>query len=176
MKDGKERRPMLSRRVKWMPVISLLIALFSLSWNILTSAKDWASADLRRIIRDEAVYAISHDFNKAASLYMTDSPNDKPVMYDKTNNVSYSGMLEIQGRYQSLPQFKGLLHVNVNITDIQLISGHALASSGTIAVFMQNNQPINILNVDGDRWEFVKVHQIPFLPWTGQWKIKSFSF
>jgi hypothetical protein len=86
-------------------------------------------------------------------------------------------MDEIRKRYQNLPQFKKLLHMDVNVTEIQLLkSGHALARSSTVAEFLQNDQSINKLDLNNDYWEFIKVHQLPFLPWTGHWKIKSFSF
>lgn len=159
----------------WVEIFSVLIAATGLLWAIITSAHEWASSGIREIIIDEAAAVMQLNTQKAVSLYMPDNESEIAVINDQYNNTIYFGIPEITARYQRLPVFKKLVHVNVEIEEIRFLAGHALAHSSTKAIFNKDGQLYQIANINGDSWEFVRVNRIPFLPWTGQWKIKSFS-
>jgi hypothetical protein len=162
--------------------LALIVSVISLWWLFVTKAETWASSNIRDLIAKEARATLEGNAERAASLYCTDAlvrnwggyaPNDRHPL------ESWHGTQAILNRYKNLPPFTRLVHVDVNIVDICLFSGTARATSSTdgiIAGGKLGEAPIAVASVNGDIWEFRKVDQIPFLPWTGKWKIASFTY
>jgi hypothetical protein len=152
--------------------VALLLSVVSFGWLLLTNATMWASSDIRSLIQTEANAAINRNTEKAVSLFTSDG-----VIIDWQSHSNCWGEAELRQRYGNLPQFKWLVHVNVNVEEVQIIGGTARATSTTGGQIFSDEtaKPAQVL-FSGDIWEFKKVNRIPFLPWTGEWKISSFTF
>ena len=148
--------------------ITLLLSIFSFAWVLVMNATAWASSDIRSLIESEANAAVNKDTSKAMSLY-----TDQGTIFDWQSRSNWNGATEIRQRYSNLPQFKWLVHANVNIEEIQLFPGTARARSVTEGVMQSGGAQVLF---GEDIWEFKRVNRIPFLPWTGEWKISGFTF
>ena len=156
--------------------LALVVSILSLLLSLLNSAEMWASPDIRALITEEARASVEGDTDKAASLYCPDAlvrnwgsyePNAHPPL------ESWQGIDAIRNRYKKIPRFTRLVHVDVNVLEIRFLAGTARAVSSTDGTMATG---IAVASVNGDIWEFRKVNRIPFLPWTGEWKIASFTY
>ena len=155
-------------RQKPIESITLLLSIISFVWLLFMNSTIWTAASLRSLVEAEAAAAAKKDPVRAASLFTPDA-----TIFEWQTRSNWNGTAEIHERYNSLPTFKWLVHVNLDIEDIQLISGTARAKSTTEGVMLDNGAQVLL---SGDIWEFRKVHGVPFLPWTGEWRISSFTF
>lgn len=147
---------------------TLLTAFVSLGWNIATTATTLASNEIREVIELEAKAARNKNTTAAVSLFVQDVST---AVYDVVQQKGWIGIGEISNRYMSNPPFESLMHTDVHVDPIQLISGAANATSVTFGK-MSNGQ----LLYSRDVWEFKKINGISFLPWTGEWRIKNVRF
>lgn len=165
---------------------SFIVSLLSFLFILILNSKIWASADIRDLISAEADYTYKSNIEGAVSLYAPDA-----IITDWGDWVGpphpfnvWRGEKEIRQKYSDhdkYGKFVSLAHTGISIDEVNWISGTAKATSSTNLKWVQkdnNNKDkeINIATVNGDEWEFKKTGKVFFLPWTGQWKISSFTY
>lgn len=143
----------------------------------------WASGEIRQLIAKEARAALEGDAEGAASLYCGDAVVRNWGSYAPHGPhplESWQGLSAIRERYKTIPRFTRLLHTDVNVVEVNLFAGTARAVSSTDGMIAtgatRESSPIAVASVNGDIWEFRRVNSSPFLPWTGEWKIASFTY
>ena len=152
---------------KLIAFLSLLIAIAAFYWSLMSTATSYVVPEVRKVIEAEARAARFRDANASVSLFV-ESP--LTAVHDAILHANWIGCDHIHDRYSKLPDFESLVHIDVQIEPIQFISGIVHATSITIG---KTSSGITLYS--RERWEFEKVNQSPFMPWTGEWKIKSFT-
>lgn len=162
--------------------VALLLTLVSLLWTVAINAEYWASGEIRSLIAAESRVSINRNPQEIEKIFCKDavvrnwgsySPGDQHPL------ESWSGIDEIQQRYRNLPQIKRIVHIDVDVHEIRILLGTARARSSSEGVILdgglEGTSVVSVASVNGDIWEFRR-EGIPFVPWTGRWKIASFTY
>jgi hypothetical protein len=148
-------------------VISLLFALFSLaiSYLVYVQNRPVSSVDILDTIRAEAKYSKNHDPEAALDLFEPDA-----VVRDAGARPPqiWSGTTAIKERYEELPTFLELDHIDLTLS-LDAAKEFARVRGSTIGEYLDTSgKRIVISSVNGEEWALRKEK--------GSWKIVSFSY
>ncbi len=148
-------------------VMSLLFVLSSLviSYLAFVQNRPVSSMDILDTIRAEAKYSKNHDMEAALALFEPDAVvRDAGARPPQT----WSGTMEIKERYEKLPTFIKLDHIDL-ILSLDAGKEFARVRGSTIGEYLDaGGKRIVISNVNGEEWALRKEK--------GTWKIVSFSY
>jgi hypothetical protein len=162
-------------------LLALVVSSISLGWNVYSQAELWADTHLRSIIENEAAFTRERSVDKVIGLYqegasISDMGREgavgRPVQ-------TWDGIANIRRRYEELPRFQRLEHFDVTIEDVQPFSGYARARSSTNGIMLwgTGSNPVEVVSLDGDIWEFRKVRTSDsWWPFAREWKIAKFTY
>jgi len=161
-------------------VLGLLLALLGFLWGVISNAETWASNKIRDVIEKEARICFETSDEKKASA-VAEIYCAKAVVCDwgdylpggQHPRYSWRGLDQITRRYCDLPSFSYLRHIDIDVSEMRLLSGTARARSSTEGQLAESH---GIASFDSDRWSFRKEGGVFWFPWTGEWKIDSFIY
>lgn len=161
---------------------ALLVSLTTLVWTLYSNATIWAAGDLRYLIDEEARAVAENRIDDAIALY---TPNADIIEMGNENAPvhrpikCWAGTEAIAKRYkEEVPRYEWLVHTDIRIEEVSPLSGYARARSSTIGVMDWPGPPIvptEVVNIDGNVWEFEKIRSHWWWPFR-HWRIRKFVY
>ena len=170
---NEKKKPLFRRKPLefWGFVVTFAMSLVALLGQWTSYKVSQSEVQIREIIRQESEFARDRNSVNAVSLFV--SGKDTAIYDAGPGGSNWIGSDSINRRYATLPQFKRLVHFQIKIYPVDFGGRFAQAETVTEGEGTQDGQSLRIIG--HDFWELEKVNHIPFLPWTGQWKIKTLT-